>query len=110
MCQVVSRNASKTSLVDGVTVVEHNSMLVCWHPEPKFPYEYSKPIPKAESDTDSVLKVQNNEEVKELFRVNHPYFTNKKLQKITGTTKHLWFPRLDRRFAKRNPPRDREYL
>ena len=25
---------------------EDGSIIVCWHPEPKFPYEFTQPIPR----------------------------------------------------------------
>jgi hypothetical protein len=29
-----------------VTTNSDGSVIVCWHPEPKFPYEMSRPIPR----------------------------------------------------------------
>ncbi|GFO43964.1 39S ribosomal protein l42, mitochondrial-like [Plakobranchus ocellatus] len=37
------------------------SMILCWHPEPEFPYEHTQPLPRDTSDMEegnSVLKVQ----------------------------------------------------
>ena len=35
-----------------VTTSEDGAVIVCWHPEPKFPYEHTRPIPRqAEVDT-----------------------------------------------------------
>lgn len=31
-----------------VTTGRHGDVVVCWHPERKFPYEHSKPIPRSE--------------------------------------------------------------
>ena len=29
-----------------VVVNEDGSVIVCWHPEPKFPYELTQPVPR----------------------------------------------------------------
>merc|ERR1719391_1591815 len=37
------------------------SMIVCWHPEPDFPYEHTQPLPRDKeslAEGESVLKVQ----------------------------------------------------
>jgi len=95
---------------EAVVVTDDGSTIVCWHPEPKIPYHLTKPLPDVVEETDSVLKVQYNKEMKQLFRREHPFFVNKELRELTFTTKHPWYPRPGKRFAKKNPPRDREYM
>ncbi|KAK8729128.1 hypothetical protein OTU49_008639 [Cherax quadricarinatus] len=95
---------------EAVVVTDDGNIVVCWHPELKVPYEMTKPLPEPPQDTDSLLKVQYSKEMKQLFQKKHPYFINKDLRELTFTTKHRWFPRGEKRFAKKNPPRDREYL
>lgn len=91
-------------------MTDDGNTIVCWHPEPQVPYEMTKPLPELPQESDSLLKVQYNKEMKDLFRKKHPFFINKDLREITFTTKHEWFPRPEKRFAKKAPPRDREYL
>ncbi|KAG7154071.1 39S ribosomal protein L42-like [Homarus americanus] len=95
---------------EAVVVTDDGNTIVCWHPEPQVPYEMTKPLPQTTQESDSILKVQYNKEMKHLFQKKHPFFINKDLRELTFTTKHRWFPRPEKRFAKRNPPRDREYL
>lgn len=50
-----------------------------------------QPLPEV-AETDTLLNVQYNEEVKELFKRQHPFFVSKKLQDLTFTTKYQWRP------------------
>ncbi|KAK7070581.1 hypothetical protein SK128_007742 [Halocaridina rubra] len=68
------------------------------------------PLPEGPAEPDTILKIQSSQEMKKLFRQSHPFFINKELRELTYTTKHRWYPRPQKRFAKKNPPRDREYL
>lgn len=95
---------------EAVVITDDGKTIVCWHPEPQVPYELSMPLPEGLPESDSILKVQDNEAMKKLFRQQHPFFIRKELQELTFTTKHKWFPQSQKRFAKKNPPRDREYL
>ncbi|XP_071541634.1 large ribosomal subunit protein mL42 [Panulirus ornatus] len=95
---------------EAVVVTDDGKTVVCWHPEPEIPYELTKPLPETAPESDSILKIQYNKGMKNLFQSKHPYFINKELKELTYTTKHRWFPRPDKRFAKKNPPRDRKYL
>lgn len=95
---------------EAVVVTDDGSTIVCWHPEPKVPYHMTRPLPETAEESDSVLKVQNKKELKQLFRRQHPFFINKELRELTFTTKHPWYPRPGKRFTKKQPPRDREYL
>ncbi|MPC26347.1 39S ribosomal protein L42, mitochondrial [Portunus trituberculatus] len=89
---------------EAVVMTDDSKTIVCWHPQPDIPYEMTKPLPEAPT-VDSVLKVQA-QDTKKLFKNKHPFFVNKALRELTFTTKHL----PQKRFAKKNPPRDREYL
>ena len=41
-----------------IVLTEDGSIIACWHPQPKFPYEMSRPIPRQEDmGTSSPLKV-----------------------------------------------------
>ncbi|XP_068205025.1 large ribosomal subunit protein mL42-like [Palaemon carinicauda] len=94
---------------EAVVITDDGRTIVAWHPEPQIPYEMTMPLPE-QSKADTILKVEDANAMKKLFRHQHPFFVRKELQDLTYTTKHPWFPRPGRRFAKKNPPRDREYL
>lgn len=94
---------------EAVVVTDDGNTIVCWHPQPDIPYEMTRPLPAAPPESDSVLKVQA-QDTKKLFQRKHPFFVNKALRELTFTNKHKWFPSSEKRFAKKNPPRDREYL
>lgn len=85
--------------------------LVCWHPKPEFPYEHSLPLPKASEPGNSVLKSLNG---KDKIDVSHlegvkAEIAREELMKMTFTTKHGWFPRLQKKKAKKTPMQ-RPYL
>ncbi|PSN38916.1 hypothetical protein C0J52_11863 [Blattella germanica] len=91
-----------------ITMTSDGSTIVCWHPEPHFPYECSRPLPDIQ-ETHSLLKVQNLDEVRSVFKEKKEEFVRQELMNITYTTKHRWFPRSRDKYAKNTPP-DREYL
>uniref|UniRef100_A0A8D8TSN2 Large ribosomal subunit protein mL42 n=1 Tax=Cacopsylla melanoneura TaxID=428564 RepID=A0A8D8TSN2_9HEMI len=100
-------------LTHKIAVTPDGTTVVCWHPEPPFPYEHSLPLPVTEQSTNSVLKVQNVDEVYEIFKPKKPEFVRQDLMNITFTNKHRWFPLKKKyqkkRFFKPLVP-DREYL
>ncbi|GFS22429.1 39S ribosomal protein L42, mitochondrial-like [Elysia marginata] len=56
----VSCQMNKTKPPD-VCLSPDKSMIMCWHPEPEFPYEHTQPLPRDKSELevgDSVLKIQ----------------------------------------------------
>ncbi|KAG0702589.1 39S ribosomal protein L42, mitochondrial [Chionoecetes opilio] len=117
-CFVSERRAWVTTLEEvrringreeAVVMTDDGKTIVCWHPQPDIPYEMTAPLPAASAESDSVLKVQA-QDMKKIFQRKHPYFINKALRELTFTNKHIWYPRPEKRFAKKNPPRDREYL
>ncbi|KAL7635247.1 UNVERIFIED_CONTAM: hypothetical protein RMT77_014234 [Armadillidium vulgare] len=106
-----SRFTTKDGREEAVVVSDDGNVVVCWHPEPKFPYECSRPLP-LETKEENVLKFKFDENMKDTFRKIHPYFESKQLREMTYTTKHIWFPSKDRKLIKfkKKMPRDREYL
>ncbi|KAG7196725.1 hypothetical protein KM043_016063 [Ampulex compressa] len=83
--------------------------IVCWHPEKKFPYEDSLPIPKEILENPSILRV-GRKEITEVFRNQKSLnMMAEELAKVTYTTKHRWFPRSRDKRAKKTLP-DRLYL
>ncbi|XP_066990326.1 large ribosomal subunit protein mL42 [Macrobrachium rosenbergii] len=105
----VRRASSTPGRKEAVVVTDDGKTIVAWHPEPQIPYEMTVPLPEA-SKADTILKVENAGAVKKLFRNQHPFFVIKELRELTFTTKHPWNHKPEKRFAKKNPPRDREYL
>lgn len=82
-------------------------MVICWHPEKPFPYEYSLPLPKKEVDQ-SVLQV-SSAEVAGVCRKKDTSEIANEMARLTYTTKHVWFPRSrDKKRRKVEP--DRTYL
>jgi len=66
------------------------NMYICWHPEVPFPYEMSKPIPMTNVGTETELKVQALEPVKEVFRKKNERLVLKELMQMTYTAKYKW--------------------
>lgn len=99
-----------SNTAERIVVTDDGSVVVCWHPEKPFPYEFSKPIPEIVSQENSVLKIQNMSEVYSIFKPNKEEFVREELMKITYTTKHRWFPRSRDKYKKPLPLPDREYL
>ena len=88
---------------------EDGSMIVCWHPEPKFPYEYTRPLPTQSVETDSKLKVQAVEDMKELYHHKPERLQRRDLMRLTWTSKHMWFKQTYWR-KQRKDPKERPYL
>lgn len=89
---------------DGNTVIS-------WHPEPKFPYEHTRPLPNRQKEAsvgDSVMKVQHLREEMTKYRPDGP--TDKELSNVFFTTKHRWLPKPEKKYKKINPPKDRDGL
>lgn len=76
-----------------IVLSDDGAIIACWHPQPKFPYELSRPIPRStENSTSSVMNTQVTEEMKELYHHKPERFQRRDLMKVTSTTKHRWFP------------------
>lgn len=106
------RAKSSTSNIneERTVITDDGSVVVCWHPEKPFPYEYSKPIPVEVREENSVLKIQNVSQIYEIFKPKKEEFVREELMKITYTTKHVWFRKNGQKYKKSMPPPDREYL
>lgn len=100
--------SSSRNLGEKITVTDDGSTIICWHPEPCFPYDCSRPLPE-EQETHSTLQIQSLDEVRSVFKEKKPEFVRQELMSLTHTTKHRWFPRSRDKYAKKTPP-DREYL
>jgi len=92
-----------------IVMADNGDTIVCWHPENKFPYECSLPLPLNDkiSCVNSVLKI-TEDEYKEAFAFEKPHFQREYLMQVTATTKHRWFPRPKSRKIVYQP--DREFL
>lgn len=104
--QVSVRAYSK--LPPELTVFMDDNMVVCWHPEQPFPYEYSKPLPVRLPEPESVLKI-GEKEIKAVFRKENKAILPEELAKITYTAKHRWYPRARSKKAKKTVP-DRPFM
>ncbi|KAI5713377.1 hypothetical protein M8J75_015937 [Diaphorina citri] len=101
-------------LTHKIAITADGTTVVCWHPEQPFPYEHSLPLPVTEQQsTNSILKVQNVQEIYNVFKPKKEEFVRQDLMNITFTNKHRWFPvrkmRQKKRYFKPLIP-DREYL
>lgn len=101
----------KTSTIDTVENVFKTDagIFVAWHPEPDFPYEFTKPIEMKDRSNPSLLKEAAINTAMEAFKNKHPDLARQELMSLTYTTKHIWFPRSRDRKAKKTPM-DRNYL
>ena len=98
------------STVESVVLSDDGRTFVAWHPEPEFPYEFSKPIPTAtEINNKSLLKEKVLSSAMEAFKSKHPEIARQELMSVTYTTKHRWFPRARDKKAK-TTKMDRPYL
>ena len=112
-CSVICRNLRTKPTIgyrdEKVVFNEDGSMIVCWHPEPKFPYEHTRPLPTQSVETDSKLKVQAVEDMKELYHHKPERLQRRDLMRLTWTTKHMWFSNTYWR-KQRKDPKERPYL
>merc|ERR1712083_196122 len=69
---------------------QDGSVIVCWHPEPKFPYELTQPIPR-NIPTEQTMQVQAVEDMKELYHHKNERLARRDLMRLTWTSKHRWF-------------------
>lgn len=94
-----------------VALSPDRTVYICWHPEPEFPYEHSRPIPRRLEqleEGDTVLKVQHLIAEKNKYSPDGP--SKRELKEMFYTTKHQWLPKPRKRFAKTDTGRDREGL
>ncbi|XP_034244086.1 39S ribosomal protein L42, mitochondrial [Thrips palmi] len=105
----LAQSFSSKSPATQVVFADDGRTLVCWHPEPEFPYEHTLPIPEEAQQT-ALLKELNKgfRDVSHLEGMKEE-LAREELMKMTSTTKHRWFPRLQKKKAKKTP-RERPYL
>jgi len=94
--QLTCAYATSSKKISGPAIVvsEDNSTIVCWHPEPEFPYEHSKPLPIKRQELeqgDSVLKVQYIEDYENRHRPTGP--TRLELEEMFFVPKYEWLPK-----------------
>ncbi|KAL4226131.1 hypothetical protein ACF0H5_014118 [Mactra antiquata] len=102
------KDEDNSSRIPKVGMSDDGRTLIGWHPEPEHPYEHTKPInyDSLEAKTGSILQdsVVRNYETR--YRPLGP--NTAELANVTFTTKHKWFPKREKKYRKRNPPKDRE--
>lgn len=100
------------SLVDSIALSKDQLAFYAWHPKKEIPYECTRPLPPIQEQiTSSLLKEEKIEEAMRAHRVDYPEKARQKLQDMTFTTKHRWFPKA--RLKKHNFKKtgmDRPYL
>ncbi|XP_035735272.1 39S ribosomal protein L42, mitochondrial-like [Vespa mandarinia] len=99
---------SYSTLPPEVVVFTDKDMIICWHPDQGFPYEYSKPIEEEVSISNAVLKI-GEKDIEDVFKQKNQDDVIAELAKLTFTTKHRWYPRSRDKKAKKTEP-DRPYL
>lgn len=109
--KLTSRQYSSSAKLPPELVIPLNKeMIVCWHPEKEFPYEYSLPLPEEkELPSNSVLCI-GKKEISDAFYKKRMDDVIEKLAKITYTTKHRWYPESKRKRRSRKTERERTYL
>ncbi|KAI1291889.1 39S ribosomal protein L42, mitochondrial [Halotydeus destructor] len=74
-----------------ISVTDDGKTIVCWHPEKKFPYEHSKPLPVMESkfiEEESVLKLKHLEETDDILHKKD--YSEEELMQLTYTPRTTW--------------------
>lgn len=103
------RYLSSGKLPSEIVVPLSRDMIVCWHPEREFPYEYSVPLPQEKRfPSNSVLCIDEKEAAK-VFQEKRQEVVIDELAKITFTTRHRWYPR-KKIYRSRKIEPDRPYL
>lgn len=107
----INKNAlGGRNLIEAVAVSPNGKTIVAWHPEPDYPYEFTKPLPVAsEKQSVSLLKEESLNSAMSAFKDKKPEVAREELMRLTHTTKHRWFPRSRDKRAKKTPM-DRPYL
>ncbi|XP_059048151.1 large ribosomal subunit protein mL42 [Achroia grisella] len=91
-----------------IVITDDGSTIVALHTEPEFPYEHSRPLPEEVKD-ESILKLNDINEARRVFKDMTPEMSRKQLSTLTMTTEHRWFPRARDKKAK-NTEMNRPYL
>ncbi|XP_026759101.2 39S ribosomal protein L42, mitochondrial [Galleria mellonella] len=91
-----------------IVITDDGSTIVALHKESEFPYEHSKSLPEEVKD-ESILKMNDFNEARRVFKNMTPEMSRKHLSTLTLTTEHRWFPRARDKKA-RNTEMNRPYL
>ncbi|XP_037070911.1 39S ribosomal protein L42, mitochondrial-like [Pollicipes pollicipes] len=122
LMQGISSSTNSGAGEHKVVVSNNGSTIVCWHPEPAFPYECSKPLPAPETSAADQSALRNpftdglDSSLKGVQRYKHMFVrrsdkqVREELMKLTHTNKHIWFPHKGIKYRKKNPPRDRDFM
>ncbi|XP_076390336.1 mitochondrial ribosomal protein L42 isoform X2 [Megachile rotundata] len=102
------RHMSSIKLPSEIVVPLSKDMIICWHPEPKFPYECSLPLPEEKQVPSNSILAIGEKEISEVFKKKRSEVVIEELSKMTYTTKHRWYPKKDRNPIKIKP--ERPYL
>lgn len=92
-----------------IVMTDNGSTIVALHREEEFPYEFSKPLPEEAKEDKSVLRMNDFDEVRRVFKDIKPEIARQQLASLTLTTTHRWFPRARDKKAKKTEM-NRPYL
>ena len=53
---VLARNTRSKLETERIVTTSDGAVIVCWHPEKKFPYEFTRPVPRADAAADTNQK------------------------------------------------------
>ncbi|XP_045447511.1 39S ribosomal protein L42, mitochondrial [Melitaea cinxia] len=89
-----------TRCYNKIVITDDGSTIVALHREQEFPYEFSKPLPEETTSDNGVLRMNDINEVKRVFKDIKPEIARQQLASLTLTTTHRWFPRARDKKAK----------
>ncbi|KAK1137219.1 hypothetical protein K0M31_001741 [Melipona bicolor] len=103
------RYLSSVKLPREIVIPLNKDMIICWHPEQEFLYEYSLPLPEEKQVSSNSVLCIGEKEIAEVFKHKKEEVVVEELSKITYTTKHRWYPKNWRRRL-RKVESERPYL
>nr|ALS04959.1 mitochondrial 28S ribosomal protein L42 [Pseudodiaptomus poplesia] len=110
----MSQSKSPPFREEGITTSKGGDIICCWHPEPKYPYELSKPISRNDVKVNGTLKSHLLDDTSDLYHYTAERLQRRELMRLTWTTKHRWFPNFGRneriKQAARKNPREKPFL
>lgn len=83
-----------------IVITDDGSTIVALHQNHEFPYKYSRPLPEEPKPKPGVLKMNDIDEIKGVFKSMKPEMARQQLSSLTLTTKHRWFQRARDKKAK----------
>lgn len=98
-----------TRCYNKIVITDNGSTIVALHKDVDFPYEHSKPLPDETVLDNSILRMNDKDEVYRVFKNVKPEIARKHLSSLTLTTEHRWFPRARDKKAKKTEM-NRPYL